>query len=62
MGQDGAFAPSTFQPTLPVRGATGLDALQVVLPVVSTHAPREGSDCGLIPAYYVMPSFNPRSP
>ena len=51
-----------FQSTLPVRGATGfLDAV-LVLPLISIHAPRTGSDfassCGKMDVGY----FNPRSP
>ena len=36
-----------FQPTLPVRGATGEWEEAKHMPKISTHAPRAGSDLGL---------------
>ena len=35
---------STFQPTLPARGATAGDTMTGPLKIISTHAPRTGSD------------------
>ena len=51
-----------FQPTLPARGATKFKRPHVYYHVISTHAPRTGSDllfwnCQVLPLH-----FNPRSP
>ena len=54
---------ASFQPTLPVRGATleGVDE-KPPLPGISTHAPRAGSDsCGKRKTTWSR-YFNPRSP
>ena len=40
--------PSSFQPTLPLRGATGRPLKHSLAPAVSTHAPLAGSDVGEI--------------
>ena len=39
--------PAAFQPTLPVRGATGSTNDVIHLLTISTHAPRAGSDPGV---------------
>ena len=51
-----------FQPTLPLRGATGAAASAEPHLGVSTHAPLAGSDppCGTMPR--IGTGFNPRSP
>ena len=38
------YPPTKFQPTLPVRGATPATVQEVPPLVISTHAPRAGSD------------------
>ena len=54
--------PKKFQPTLPARGATkALTESQRRL-VISTHAPRTGSDFGRIATTFWTTYFNPRSP
>ena len=57
-----SYRPTTFQSTLPVRGATVSIDAQDTMPMISIHAPREGSDriCGGSSAR--RPDFNPRSP
>ena len=51
-----------FQPTLPVRGATpGLVGIGQ-LELISTHAPRAGSDVSISPIVTSSLNFNPRSP
>ncbi len=51
-----------FQPTLPARGATSLFTIDRWLDLISTHAPRTGSD-EIAPAVPpVGMDFNPRSP
>ena len=55
-------APKEFQSTLPVRGATPLLFRLCLLPIISIHAPRAGSDsCREIVASDFF-HFNPRSP
>ena len=57
-----AISHNLFQPTLPVRGATRGNRRRFPLLVISTHAPRAGSDifsC-IFPASFTY--FNPRSP
>ena len=51
-----------FQPTHPVRGATSLIRARFGVVVISTHAPRAGSDSidSLYNSFFVY--FNPRSP
>ena len=51
-----------FQPTLPVRGATGLPLRDKLLVRISTHAPRAGSDRGVRGWRLIIGDFNPRSP
>ena len=53
---------SIFQPTLPARGATNPYHYNFYLLIISTHAPRTGSDAvtGTVNIYAV--DFNPRSP
>ena len=52
---------STFQPTLPVRGATGsADGFEEVTDI-STHAPRAGSDIGARPGR-LMQSISTHAP
>ena len=45
IGFKGCRVLGQFQPTLPVRGATGGAQLPAALLDISIHAPREGSDC-----------------
>ena len=40
----GDFTSIAFQSTLPARGATNADTLDIILFDISIHAPREGSD------------------
>ena len=66
-GSDGQRAPPahpsiSFQPTLPLRGATALDRRIVVAREVSTHAPLAGSDRPFAARPGRAPCFNPRSP
>ena len=51
-----------FQPTLPVRGATQGPRLLRAGQLISTHAPRAGSDPAGTAARPRAPHFNPRSP
>ena len=51
-----------FQPTLPARGATAATARNVDDGVISTHAPRTGSDALSAVFSGVSENFNPRSP
>ena len=53
---------SMFQPTLPARGATTQQRAEQRHILVSTHAPRTGSDCGAESAGGGCAGFNPRSP
>ena len=54
---------SLFQPTLPVRGATDATFRDNVLTIISTHAPRAGSDPYKRIGYAAIRiNFNPRSP
>ncbi len=61
-GDNAVKAALLFQPTLPVRGATGSPQTYGVSSGISTHAPRAGSDMatnGMAPKQL---DFNPRSP
>ena len=51
-----------FQPTLPARGATLLANLDKLVPDISTHAPRTGSDAATDCLLHRLADFNPRSP
>ena len=51
-----------FQPTLPLRGATGSGLQRVDRLRVSTHAPLAGSDLSYGGQPLARPGFNPRSP
>ena len=51
-----------FQPTLPLRGATGRRSSDSLSLVVSTHAPLAGSDTQNANVEWRVISFNPRSP
>ena len=51
-----------FQPTLPARGATFQPIRFLPLIVISTHAPRTGSDSAQLTATITPSDFNPRSP
>ena len=51
-----------FQPTLPARGATWRSIYADVIPTISTHAPRTGSDGGVPERHRAPLNFNPRSP
>ena len=53
---------SVFQPTLPARGATARVCRRAWAVVISTHAPRTGSDVGGSGSYFSQRHFNPRSP
>ena len=55
-------ARQPFQSTLPARGATDFDGLNVVLLVISIHAPRTGSDRKPPAGRTSRRNFNPRSP
>ena len=52
----------TFQPTLPARGATVEKLEARVTSLISTHAPRTGSDTGEYGIRLFRHDFNPRSP
>ena len=54
--------PVIFQPTLPVRGATGTPHHELHVVLISTHAPRAGSDAPTPPRPPAGTDFNPRSP
>ena len=56
------FRFSTFQPTLPARGATPRGTDATGCPPISTHAPRTGSDLGTPSPLRAQFYFNPRSP
>ena len=63
IGADGRPIRTTFQPTLPARGATTYeDCEDEPGGSISTHAPRTGSDIATLPQPYRQPNFNPRSP
>ena len=51
-----------FQSTLPARGATAVRGARRVLPGISIHAPRTGSDLIRSAHMYISSYFNPRSP
>ena len=51
-----------FQPTLPARGATGVIGVPCASIVISTHAPRTGSDLKAAEDVRRFRDFNPRSP
>ena len=53
---------TTFQPTLPLRGATGPRSDPPFPQVVSTHAPLAGSDRAASSRGRPRSGFNPRSP
>ena len=54
---------NTFQPTLPARGATDTDKRRLDGHDISTHAPRTGSDHGLLCSRYntVISTHAPRT-
>ena len=56
------YQTGTFQPTLPVRGATRRRAYSRRASLISTHAPRAGSDLMSLPDISRPTDFNPRSP
>ena len=51
-----------FQPSLPVRGATGEDSMTRIDLLISTLAPREGSDqvCLLVDQIALISTLAPR--
>ena len=51
-----------FQPTLPMRGATGVNGVERHGEGISTHAPHAGSDEQLLECLIKPSNFNPRSP
>ena len=51
-----------FQPTLPARGATASPLSSSILRMISTHAPRTGSDWWADSYIICTINFNPRSP
>ena len=53
---------STFQSTLPARGATRAKKEKQIAAYISIHAPRTGSDSAWAIAYRAGMHFNPRSP
>ena len=55
-------AKSRFQPTLPARGATGLLSLRRWRVLISTHAPRTGSDRLTSSAWLRKRTFQPTLP
>ena len=57
-----AISTKTFQPTLPVRGATEAFSCEDINPIISTHAPRAGSDGRSFHSGINSSNFNPRSP
>ena len=65
-GSDSAFSQFKglfqFQPTLPLRGATGVLLVPSQVALVSTHAPLAGSDIAEMFLRVKPASFNPRSP
>ena len=57
------FYAYRFQPTLPARGATACSASSPAnVNIISTHAPRTGSDIQRPTASTTATDFNPRSP
>ena len=52
----------SFQPTLPARGATDQSRFKICFLVISTHAPRTGSDSSHSGSSSQSADFNPRSP
>ena len=53
---------NVFQPTLPARGATLYLQTSSKRAIISTHAPRTGSDVIVTPKAFCTLHFNPRSP
>ena len=53
---------SQFQPTLPARGATAGQLGIATENIISTHAPRTGSDVRIGSLLPGLKNFNPRSP
>ena len=51
-----------FQPTLPARGATQLPQLYQSVPLISTHAPRTGSDASVSAGSCRQSTFQPTLP
>ena len=63
LGVVGVFSSlSIFQSTLPMRGATLVNALRFLKPEISIHAPHAGSDGIFRPVKDIKWDFNPRSP
>ena len=59
----GMVVPTTFQPTLPARGATRPACnLRRISGHISTHAPRTGSDLHYASEVVQMPTFQPTLP
>ena len=58
----GKRVEAIFQPTLPARGATVYNRGDVACPLISTHAPRTGSDARVDLFPPAQSNFNPRSP
>ena len=54
--------PTIFQSTLPVGGATPIDAINLYHGAISIHAPRGGSDSNSFDWGKIIFYFNPRSP
>ena len=53
---------NAFQPTLPARGATNAPKFGKHRQLISTHAPRTGSDGRRVQRLPFRQNFNPRSP
>ena len=56
-----ARAP-VFQPTRPLRGATGYYSHPDSMPLISTHAPLAGRDIAIVKFFNLYRYFNPRAP
>ena len=54
------FAPSAFQSTPLIRGATPRAAPDEAPARISIHAPHTRSDCCALPAHVISSDFNPR--
>ena len=57
-----AIRGGVFLSTLPARGATGSQPVNIPLGDISIHAPREGSDAGTSTRCAATAYFYPRSP
>ena len=60
--ENSSMSATSFQPTLPARGATGIHRTGRQERPISTHAPRTGSDPARERIFVQQRNFNPRSP